>query len=115
MVSSKTPCVDGYVTISADRRSLVLLGLALQIVDVDVPFARARDDHDAHAGHHRAGGIGAVRRGRNQHHVARGVAAIAMVGADHHQAGELALRTGVRLQRDRGEAGDRRTASTRAR
>ena len=34
------------------------------------------------------------------------IAAIAVVGANHHQAGELALRAGVRLQRDGGEPGD---------
>ncbi|MNC85334.1 hypothetical protein D3C83_09250 [compost metagenome] len=35
------------------------------------------------------------------------IAALAMVGADHHEAGELALRARVGLQRDRGKAGDR--------
>ena len=71
-----------------------------------LPSRRARDDDDAHAGHDGAGRVGAVRRRRNQHDVAVGLAAIAVVRADHHQAGELALRAGVRLQRDGREAGD---------
>ena len=54
----------------------------------------------------RARRVGAVRRRRDQHDVAVRVAAVAVVGADHHQPGELALRAGVRLQRDRREAGD---------
>ena len=45
-------------------------------------------------------------RRRDEHDVAVRVAAIAVVGADHHQAGELALRAGVGLQRHRGKAGD---------
>ncbi len=55
-------------------------------------------------GHRRARRVGAVRRRRDQHDVALGIAAIAVVGADRHQAGELSLRAGVRLQRHRGKA-----------
>ena len=80
-----------------------------------LPSGRAGDDDDAHAGHDGAGRIGAVRRRRNQHDVALRVAAVAVIGANHHQAGELALRAGVRLQRHGGEAGDLARAPLRAR
>ena len=39
----------------------VLVGLLAQVGDVDVAIRVARDDDDLHAGHHRAGGIRAVR------------------------------------------------------
>ena len=87
--------------------SLVRFGLLAEIGDVDVPVRRARHDDDAHAGHDGAGMIGAVRRRRNQTDVALRLAAILEVSVNHHQAGELALRARVRLQRDGGKAGDR--------
>ena len=64
--SSKTPCVDGYVTISAARSSLCCVGLRAQIGDVDVAIFRRRDRHDLEARHHRARRIGAVRGLRNE-------------------------------------------------
>jgi hypothetical protein len=63
------------------------------------------------ARHHRAGRVGAVRRGRDQADVAVPLAARQVVGADHRAARVLALRARVRLQRDRREAGDLGTAS----
>ena len=84
----------------------VLVGLLLEIRQVDVA-ARVAGRHDhLHPGHHRARRVGAVRRGGNQHDVAVALAAALMPGADDEQAGQLALRAGVRLQRDRREAGD---------
>ena len=66
-------------------------------------------------GHRRARRVGAVRRRRDQDDVALRVAAVAVVGADRHQAGELALRAGVRLQRHGGEPGDLAQRAPRAR
>ena len=96
------------MTISAASASRCSSALASQIGDVDVAVRVASPTTTTlHAGHDRARRIGAVRRRGNQHDVAlRARRAIAVIGADHHQAGELALRAGVRLQRHRGEAGD---------
>ena len=64
-------------------------------------------DHDhPHAGHHRGRGVGAVRGGRDQADVAGTVAVGPVVAADREQAGELALRAGVGLDRDPVVAGD---------
>ena len=89
------------------ERVLVLRRLRGQIGEVDVAAVVAGDDHDAVAGHHRRRGVGAVRGRRDQADVAVPLAAALVVGADDQQAGVLALRAGVRLQRRRGEAGDR--------
>jgi hypothetical protein len=50
-------------------------------------------------------GIGAVGRSGNQANPAMRIAARFMVGADDEQAGVFALRPGVGLQRNAGEAG----------
>ena len=70
------------------------------------PSSRRLDHDDPHAGHHRAGGVGAVRAGRDQADVAVALAVRPVVGADRQQPGQLALRAGVRLQRHRVVAGD---------
>ena len=72
-----------------------------------LPWSSRGDHDDAHARHHRAGGVRAVRAGRDQADVAVIVAARAVVAADREQPGELALGAGVRLQRHRVVAGDR--------
>ena len=84
----------------------VLGDLGAQVGQVDVARLVARHDHHAHAGHHRAGGVGAVRRRRDQAHVAGALAVGEVVAADGQQAGELALRAGVGLQRHGVVAGD---------
>ena len=53
-----------------------------------------------------AGGVGAVRGSGNQTDVAVRLAARFVIGADDQQAGVFALRAGVGLQRNAGEAGD---------
>ena len=83
----------------------VFRGLGAQIRQIDVAVAVAADDHDLQPGHRGAGGIGAVRRGRDQADVAMLLAAGFVPGADHQQPGIFALGAGVRLQRDLGEAG----------
>ena len=84
----------------------VLVDLGAQVGEVDVAVLVAGHDDDPHAGHDRAGGVGAVRRARDQADVALVVAARAVVAADGQQAGELALRAGVGLHAHRGVAGD---------
>ena len=83
----------------------VFLRLRAQIRQIDVAVAVAADDHHLQPGHRRAGGIGAVRRGRDQAHVAMLFATRFMPRPDHQQTGIFALRAGVRLQRYRGESG----------
>ena len=84
----------------------VLLALGAQVVEVDAAVVAGLDHDDPHAGHHRGGGVGAVRRGRDQADVALLVAVGHVVGADRQQPGELALRAGVGLDGDPVVAGD---------
>ena len=56
--------------ISAASRLGMFLRLGAQIGQIDVAVAVAADDHHLQSGHRRAGGVGAVRRGRDQAHVA---------------------------------------------
>ena len=84
----------------AARSSRVRLALRAQVVEVDRAVVGGLDDDDAHAGHHRGGGVGAVGRRRDQADVAAGVAVGAVVATDREQPGQLALRAGVGLDRD---------------
>ena len=85
----------------------VLRDLRLEIVEVDVASLVAGHDNHAHPGHHGAGGVRAVRRDGDQADVTLGVTTAAVIGADREETGELALRAGVRLQRDGVVARDR--------
>ena len=85
----------------------VLLAPPPQVVEVDRPVVGRLHHDDLHAGHHGGGRVGAVRRRRDQADVASLVAAGAVVAADREQAGELALRPGVGLDRDAVVAGHR--------
>ena len=91
-----------------DRRDVPLmrLQLRLQVAEVNRAVGVALDHRDAQPGQHRAGRVGAVRRLRDQAHVTGLVALGGVVTADGEQAGQLALGTGVRLDRDRVVAGD---------
>ena len=95
--SSNTPCVDGYVTINAPRRSACSNALLLEIVEVDVAVVVARDNDHSHAGHCGRRGIRAVRRRRDQAHIAFGGTLFGVELANREQARVLALRTGVGL------------------
>ena len=75
--------------------------LGAQVVEVDVAVGPARHHHDPHARQRRRRRVGAVRAGRDQTHVAVGLTALGVVGLDRQQAGVLALRAGVGLQRHR--------------
>ena len=81
------------------------LGLAPQIVQVDVPRRVAPDHHHLHARHLGARGVGPVGGGRNQAYVAMPLAPALVVLADDQQARVLALRSRIGLQRNRIEAG----------
>ena len=84
----------------------VLLGLGLEILQINVAVRR-RLHHDNVITHHmRRGRIGAMRRGRDQTDVAMALATRGVVGADRQQAGELPLGAGVGLQASRGHACD---------
>ena len=83
----------------------MLRGLGLEVGDVDVAVGVASHHDHAHAGHVRRRRVGAVRGARDQAHVAMALAAAGVPGADRQQAGVLALRAGVGLQRHRVVAG----------
>ena len=83
----------------------MLLRLCAQIGQIDVAVAVAADDHHFQPGHRGAGGVGAVRGGWDQAHVAMLFAAGFVPCADRQQTGIFALRAGIRLQRNFGEAG----------
>ncbi len=81
------------------REAVTMLRRLLpQICQIHVAVRRRRHHDDAHAGHGGAGGIGAVRGGRNQHDVAVPFPARPVMGPNHHQAGKLPLRSRVGLE-----------------
>ena len=91
-----------------DRGQVVAVCRAVraQVVEVDRAVVGRLDDDDAHAGHHGRRGVGAVRARRDQADVALLLAVGVVVAADREQPGQLALRSGVRLDRDLRVAGD---------
>ena len=104
MCSSKSPSVDGFVSISPAVRSFTF---DAQIVEVEVAARVGADLLQLVARHRHArrvrpvGGVGGDDR----------VALVALadvleVGAHQHQARQLALRAGGRLERARVEPGD---------
>ena len=96
MFCSKTPSVEGFVTI---MRGDVVVHNFLQARDVDLAALVRADVFDVVSGDHRGRGIGAVRGVRNQHFLARVSLRVFEVGANQQQAGQFALRAGRRLQR----------------
>ena len=78
----------------------VLLAQAAQVVEVDRAVVEGLHHDDLHPGHHRGRRVGAVGRRRDQADTALAVAVGLVEGADRHQAGQLALRAGVGLDRD---------------
>ena len=81
-------------------------GLGGEVGDVDVAVGVAGDGDDLEAAHGGAGGIGAVGAGGDEADVAVALVAGFMIRADDQEAGILALRAGVGLEGDGGEAGD---------
>ena len=88
------------------QRRGVLVDLAAQVVDVDVAARVGLDVRHLVARHRHRRGIRAVRR-VGDHDLAPllALAALLEVRAHEHQARQLALRAGGRLERDRVEAG----------
>jgi hypothetical protein len=72
-----------------------------------LPFV-ARDGDDFHAGHHRAGGIRAVRGDRDQANVAMRLAARFVIAADDQQARRIRPANRRSAAATPGEAGDLR-------
>ena len=84
----------------------VLDGFLGEIIHIDVArFVAFHADH-FHADHHGGCRVGAVCRDRDEADIAVGVAAGKVVAADREEAGILALRAGIWLQRNSGETGD---------
>jgi len=83
-------------------------GLGAQVAEVDVALVVAGHGNDAQARQRGAGRVGAVGRGGNQAHIAMALSASGVIAANHQQAGVLALRSRVGLQRYASKAGDRR-------
>ena len=83
----------------------IFLGVAADIVQIDVAVGVALGDDDGHAAHLRRGRISAVRGFRNQTDIAMRFIARAVIRADREQAGVFALRAGIRLQAHRVVAG----------
>ena len=85
---------------------LMLYGFFAQVVRIDVAVVITAYRHNVHAGHYRAGRIGAVRRRGNKRHIPVRIAVGLMAGADQHQAGIFAGRTRIGLQRHCIKAGN---------
>ena len=83
-----------------DRGDVLAVGVEFgaQIVEVDVAAVAGAHHDDLQAGQDRGGGVGAVRRLRDQADAAAGVAARVVIGADGQQARQFSLRSGVGLQ-----------------
>ena len=71
----------------AGKVGLVQVGLGAQVGHVDVALGIARDRHDPHARHHRAGGIRPVRGNRNQADAPVRFPARTVVAADGQETG----------------------------
>ena len=84
-----------------------LVHLPAQVVEVEVAALVRLDLRQLVPGHRHARGVRAVRGVGGDDRVAL-LAAVGEVRAHEHQPGELALRAGGRLKRDRGQPGDLR-------
>ena len=81
------------------RRTVV--DLCAEVVEVEVAAVGRRDLRELEAGHRDARRVRAVGGVGGDDHVPLRLAAVGEGGAHEHQAGQLALRAGGRLQRDR--------------
>ena len=77
----------------------ILLGLSLQILDIDITVCIARYGHDLHTCHCSRCGVGTVSRCGDQHDVTVALTAALVVCTDHHQTCILTRSTRVGLQR----------------
>ena len=93
------------MTISAASRSRFCSTFARKSLRSTLPSRSQPTTTTRSPGHRRAGRVGAMRRGRDQANIAMRLAARRMPAADRQQAGIFALRSGIRLQRNRRESG----------
>jgi len=77
-----------------------------EISEIDIAGFVASDRNDFESGHNCAGGIGAVSGGRDEANVAMSFTTTCMISVNDEKAGIFALRAGIGLERDSGEAGD---------
>ena len=82
------------------------IGAGAEVGQVDVALTIAADGNDLITGHDGAGGIGAVGTGRDEADFAVALPARLVVAANGEEAGVFALRPGVGLEADGGQAGD---------
>ena len=102
MPSSKSPSVDGFVSISPAVRSSTF---ARRSSRSRLPRSVVATFAELEPGHRHARRVRAVRRVGGDDHVPPGLAAIGEHRAHEHQPRELALRAGRGLQRDGGKPG----------
>ena len=84
----------------------VLVDFFAEVGHINITARVASDRDDGHAGHDRAGWVRSVGGGGDEADGAILLAASVMEGADDEQSGVFALRSGIGLERDGGEAGD---------
>ena len=87
---------------------MCVVRLRAQIGEIDVAIFQACDRHDLEPGHDRARRIRSVGGSRNEADVAMRLVARSVILANREQSGVFALRSGIRLQRNRGESRDLR-------
>ena len=76
----------------------VFCNLCFQVIDVDIALVITRHDHDLHSGENSAGGVGAVRAGRNQTHRPMVISAGEVVSTDCQKARILPLASRIGLE-----------------
>jgi len=77
-------------------RMFIRFGTQMSKIDISIFQTGNRDNLEA--GHHRAGRVRAVSRGRYEADIAMRFVARRVILADRQQAGEFTLRSGVGLQ-----------------
>ena len=82
----------------------MLICFCAQIGKIDIAIFQTRNRENFKTGHHRAGGICPVRRGRDETDLTMGLAARRVILADREQPGEFSLRSSIGLQRNGGKA-----------
>src|ERR1700682_6413658 len=89
-----------------ERREIarVRIGPRAKIGKIDIYILQRRHGHDFQSGHGRARWIRSVRRRRDETNVAVRFVTRLVIFTDSEQTGELALRSGVWLQREGFEA-----------
>jgi hypothetical protein len=100
MSSSKSPTVFGIREHEAGQVVLVPFDLSSQVRHVHQPALVGVYWHGPVAAARRRGGVGPVRRRRDDHHLAVSLPVVLVVRTDQHQAEQFAVRARRGLQRD---------------